>query len=135
MRYNPSFIMLWSNNHQIKLALPVNDISGNQNQECILDGKESLIILESWNNLNMNWLGVYYTPPHPHSPQTQSLSDILGDLLRERPGIQDRLQNLWHLIIGLDTRGRLEIRAFFQQTEGLFELPVAMLEDHQAISS
>ncbi|MFQ5356158.1 MAG: hypothetical protein ACE5DY_06680 [Mariprofundaceae bacterium] len=121
------------NDQHIELAVPVNNISGNHHQECLLDGKKSITILEEWDKLNINWLGVYYTLPCP--PQVQSLSETLADILRENPVIKDKLQKIWHLMIRLDTKGRMEIHAFFQQKEGLIELPVVMLEEHQTISA
>jgi hypothetical protein len=117
----------------IRLALPVANISQDTCQECILDAKESREILKGWNQQGVSWLGVYHSHPDSFSLEQHQLPKMLERLIRQSPETASRLDTLWQLLIALDTKGRLEVRAFSQAAERDTEIPVVMLEDDQVV--
>lgn len=119
----------------IRLAQPVTNISPNNRRECILDEKEAREILKRWNQQGVRWLGVYHSHPDSFSLEQHLLSRMLERLIRESPEVANRLDRLWQLIIALDTKGRLEVRAFSRAGGQYIEIPVVMLEDNQVVST
>jgi len=98
---------------------PVSNHSENPAQRFLLEPGQQIAAMKAMRDKNENLFAIYHS--HPHAPAEPSATDI------EQASYPEAV----HLIISLNTKGVLEMRAFKIVNKAVEEFPLRLIETSQ----
>lgn len=95
---------------------PIKNCAENPSDRYLLDSSQQIAAMKTIRQQNQNLFAIYHS--HPNSPALPSKIDIEEATYKEA----------YQLIISLQTKGVLEIRAFSINANTVQEIPISLIE-------